>query len=905
MGKKLVIVESPAKAKTIRRFLGDDYIVEASIGHIRDLPLNRKGLPEELRKKWWSDFAVDVDNGFEPFYEVPNEKKRVIDGLKAALKQADTLVLATDEDREGESISWHLLKVLNPKKGMPIQRIAFHELTKEAVLDAIRNPRPIDEKLVEAQEARRILDRLYGYTLSPVLWRLLAPDLSAGRVQSPAVKLIVERERERAAFVSSTYWDLKADLKAEKSEFQAQLKLVNGQRVAEGKDFDDTTGKLLDEKALLLDEDRASTMALTAASAKPWKVASVDKSPGQEKAPQPFRTTTLQQEANRKFGFPAEVTMRLAQDLYEGVDLGGERVGLITYMRTDSLTLAEAALKQIRDVVSELYGGEFLPEKPIRYKAKVVNAQEAHEAIRPTDLRRTPDSVKKALTSLSDRHFKLYDLIWKRTVACQMKPAEVMRTSARIEVQAGKDALQFLATGKEILFPGFLRAYVEGSDDPEAELEGKERILPTLKQGQVVEAKAVEPLRHETRPPARYTDASLIKRLEELGIGRPSTYASILSVIVDRGYIRKQGRELIPTFTAFLTMEVLDKSFGEFLDLKFTATMDDQLDQIANGKTDSKTYLRGFFLGDDRALGLWQAVEERKKQIPYPVSAIGNDPESGAPIVVRLGKDGNAFLQMGEESKRYANIPDDLAPADLKPDKAMELLNATKEGPVSVGTHPQTGRRLLLRQRQGFYLEVERTADEIADKVKPTWVSVPPGVDPRELSQDDLDFLCQLPREIGKHSESGEAIVFRIGKFGPYVQAGSEIRNVDDWRNGLTMTAAEAETILAQPKTFGRQKAAASPREPIQNFGEVEGAAGPVRVLAGRFGPYVTDGTTNATIPKNQDPTTLTREQAIQLLDAKRAAGPAPKRRGRGRATTTRTATKRTTAKKTTRTKKS
>lgn len=878
MGKKLVIVESPAKAKTISRFLGSDYQVEASIGHIRDLPVNRKGMPEEHRKKWWADYGVDVDNGFEPFYEVPSEKQRQVDFLKKASKDIDELVLATDEDREGESISWHLLKVLNPKKGVAVRRIAFHEITREAIQEALRNPRPIDERLVEAQETRRILDRLFGYTLSPVLWSKVAKDLSAGRVQSPAVKLIVEREKRRRDFVSSIFWDLQAEVEKDGQSFQIQLREVSGKRIATGKDFDELTGQQANAKVEVITAERAAQLAVACKAASPWKVGSVETNPGQEKAPPPFRTTTLQQEANRKFGFSADRTMRIAQDLYEGVEVAGERVGLITYMRTDSLNLAEQAVQQCRDHIKERFGAEFLPAKPMRYASKVANAQEAHEAIRPTDFGREPESIRSSLTRLGPDHFKLYDLIYRRTLACQMKPADVLRTQVVIEVSADNALLAFGASGKQIVFPGFLVAYVEDFDDPDAAIEGKERVLPTMKVGESVKLVDVGAVEHQTKPPARFTDATLIKALEDLGIGRPSTYASIISVIVDRGYVRKKGRELIPTFTAFVTSDLLDEHFKEFVDLKFTAQMDDVLDEIANGKSNSKSYLRRFFMGEADSVGLRDAVETRKKEIPFPNVELGTDPETGKSVIVRLGRDGDPFIQLGpKEEKRYANVPEDMAPADLTLNVALELFSKGTAEPESCGTHPDNGRRLLVKKRGGYYLEVERTPEEIEAKVKPTWVSVPPGVNPHELSQIELNLLCRLPITLGEHLDTQEPITFRIGKYGPYIQSGKEIRNVDDWKAAAIMSAEAATELLRLPKAAAaRQSRAAA--GPIQEFGALEGAEGPVKVLAGRFGPYVTDGVTNATLPKSVDPAGLTADQAIELLKAKKAAGPSKKR---------------------------
>ncbi len=872
MATKLVIVESPAKAKTIGGYLGSDYEVMASIGHIRDLMPNGRALGDEYKKKWWADFAVDVDNDFEPFYEVPSEKAAQVSKLRQAMKGKDALVLATDEDREGEAISWHLLQVLKPPKSVKVERIAFHEITRDAIRKAIQNPRQIDTDLVEAQETRRILDRLYGYSLSPVLWRRVTKNLSAGRVQSPAVKLIVEREIARRNFRTAEYYDLRATLRSEKVEFTADLRGVDGKRVASGNDFDDATGALKKEregKVLLLDQKTAEALAVAARKAEPYKVNRVETTEGTERPAAPFMTTTLQQDANRKFGYGADRTMRIAQSLYEGIDLGGETVGLITYMRTDSLTLSGDAIKGLRDLIGKEYP-DCLPDKPPTYTSKVKNAQEAHEAIRPTDAARRPEQVARFL---NEDQRKLYERIWKRTVASQMKPAQVLKTEAEIVVETPDNRLSFVATGRQIKFDGFLRVYREGRDDDAA--DPSERRLPRLTQGQKVERVGVEALGHSTKPPARYTDATLIKKLEEQGIGRPSTYASIISVIVDRGYVRKVAKQLVPTFRAFLAMEVLENNFGELMDLRFTARMDEALDEISEGKDDSKRYLKEFFLGSDNKMGLHQLVEERAKEIPYPNFLVGEHPETGQPIVVRNGKDGGAFIQLGEgEGRTFADVPDDLAPADLTLEKALELLSQRKAGAESVGVHPQTGRNLLLRNKGGFYLEVERTPAEIEAKEKPIWISVPPGADPRHMSQEDLDFLSNLPREVGKHPEDNEPIVFKIGKFGAYVEHVGERRTVDDWTEGKTMSIDRALAILALPK--GR--AARVPAAPLKEFGVLEGAAGPVRVLSGRFGPYVTDGETNATLPRGTDPETMDEETAKRLLDAKREAGPSTRK---------------------------
>lgn len=884
MATKLVIVESPAKAKTIGSYLGKDYEVMASIGHIRDLVPNAKGLPPELKKKWWSDYGVDVDNNFEPYYEVPAEKAAQVKKLRDAMKSKEELVLATDEDREGEAISWHLLSVLNPPKKVKVSRIAFHEITKEAIQKAIKEPRDIDMDLVEAQETRRILDRLYGYTLSPVLWSKVTKNLSAGRVQSPAVKLVVEREQERRAFVQAEYWDLKAQFRVKEGSFAADLKFVDGQRVAEGRDFDPDTGKAT-SKVLLINREFAAKLAEIAKSSNPYEVESLEEKEGRQNPSAPFMTTTLQQDANRKFGFAADRTMRIAQTLYEGVDIGGETTGLITYMRTDSLTLSNEALGAIRGYIGKHYPSA-LPSKPNQYRSKVKNAQEAHEAIRPTDVNRSPSFVRGHLT---DDQYKIYNLIWQRTVASQMEPAKVLRTEALVSVEAKASEakkLTFQANGIQILDPGFLAVYSEGKDDED---DGTERMLPRMKTGQAVDLIDLNAAEHKTNPPARYTDATLIKRLEELGIGRPSTYASIISVIVDRGYVRKQGKTLVPTWRAFMAMEVLDVHFREVMDYRFTALMDETLDEVSEGKTDSKDYLQDFFLGTPEKPGLKTMVEERKTQIPFPALVIGEHPESGDSIIVRNGKDGGTFLQLGDK-KQYANVPDDLAPADLTLEKALELFSQKNSGGESIGIHPESGRNLLLKFRQGYYLEVERTEEEIEAKEKPTWISLPPGGDPRSLSQEDLAILCSYPRLISTDS-GGEEVWFKMGKFGPYVEKGTERRTIEDWRAGATLTLEKAEEILAQPKTFGARKSA--PAGAILEFGALEGCAGPVKVLSGRFGPYVTDGETNATLPRGKDPATVTATEAAELLAKKREAGPSTKKPFR------KTAAKKAPAKKT------
>lgn len=876
---KLVIVESPAKAKTIGRFLGSDYEVQASFGHVRDLPESADEIPAEIKKQKWARLGVNVDNEFEPVYVVPSEKRRHVDSLKRAAKGADEVLLATDEDREGESISWHVLQLLSLPKKTKVRRIVFHEITEEAIREALAQPRVVDENLVRAQETRRILDRLYGYTLSPLLWKKVAPKLSAGRVQSVAVRLCVLRERERRAFVTTAYWDIEARLQAPGGEFDARFVRLDGLKVASSATFDPVTGRVADPKALILEQDDAEGLAKDASAARPWTVTKVEQVPGIENPPEPFMTSTLQQEASRKLGFNAKRTMSIAQELYEGVDLGaGQREGLITYMRTDSLNLSERALKEAHDVLTALYGPDYALPKPRRFKTKAKGAQEAHEAIRPTDLARKPQDVRRYL---SEDQFKLYDLIWKRTLACQMPQAQVRRTSAEIETGVSGKTLTFAASGKEILFPGFLRVYVEGSDDPDAALADRETILPRLDRAMEVEPKSVEAKGHSTKPPARYTEASLVKKLEQEGIGRPSTYATILSTIVDRGYIFRRAKELVPTFTAFAVTELLEDHFTELVDLAFTARMENQLDEIATGARDSTGYLAAFYRGSGAQDGLQPMVEERGPDIPFPSVQLGQDDE-GRTLQVRIGRYG-PFVQRGEGGEGHtATIPEDLAPDELNAARAVELIERKSAGPAAIGHDPDSGQAVFLRKgRFGDYIEVDLTEAEQAAGAKPRRVTLPPALRGHRIEEADLTLLLQLPRTLGVDASSGEPVLATIGQYGPYVKCGAEIRNLDDWRTVPSLTLEEALHILAQPKVRRGGGAAATPRaeiKPIQEFGVLPGAEGPVRVLPGRFGPYVTDGKTNATIPKGDDPTTLSADRAQALLEAKRAAGPAPKR---------------------------
>ena len=871
--KNLVIVESPAKAKTISRFLGPEYQVESSYGHVRDLPQSAKEIPARFRSESWARLGVNVDQGFEPLYVVPVDKKKHVTRLKEALKNADRLLLATDEDREGESISWHVLQLLKPKKSVAVERIVFHEVTPEAIASALASPRSVDENLVRAQEARRVLDRLYGYSLSPLLWKRIRPGLSAGRVQSVAVRLLVEKERQRIAFVSSQYWDLKAELATTEGSFRARLIRVGGQRIVDSKSFDTKTGELVRDRRYL-EENATAGLAEAAAEARPWRVSSLDRVPGKQNPAPPFITSTLQQEGNRKLRFSSRHTMRIAQQLYEGIDLGGERVGLITYMRTDSLTLANRALEQAREVIRDRYGADYLPPKPLRYKTKAKRAQEAHEAIRPTDLARRPQDVKAFLDA---EQFRLYELIWKRTIACQMVPARFERTVVEVEVDAG-EKLTFAASGRRILFPGFLRAYVEGSDDPRAQLGDQETLLPPLEDGQELDPRSVEAEGHQTKPPYRFTEASLVKKLEEEGIGRPSTYASIISTIQDRGYADKRGNELIPTFTAFCVTSLLESQFRDLVDTSFTALMEDELDQVAAGKYAWNTLVSDFYHGGEENPGLIRRVEE--SEVTYPSIPLGTDPESGHEVIIKVGRYG-PYVRRGEGGKEnVATIPEGIAPDELTLEVALELLRTKNSEDEPITMDPVTGRPVTLKNgRFGEYLELGQTEEERESKQKPRRVSLPRGLKSTDLTVEIAEKLIQLPRSLGEHPENGAAVTTGLGRYGPFLKRGDEYRNLESWERACDITFEEALEILKQPKPerkrFGAKKTV------LKELGEIEGAAGPVKVLDGRYGPYVTDGKTNVTVPKGSDPLEVTPEQAKEMLDAKRKAPKKPRRRRR------------------------
>ncbi|WP_440553602.1 type I DNA topoisomerase [Streptomyces sp. SCPE 10] len=904
-GRRLVIVESPAKAKTIKGYLGPGYTVEASVGHIRDLPNGAAEVPEkytgEVRR-----LGVDVEHDFQPVYVVNADKKAQVKKLKDLLKDSDELFLATDEDREGEAIAWHLQEVLKPK--IPVKRMVFHEITKDAIREAVANPRQLNQKLVDAQETRRILDRLYGYEVSPVLWKKVMPRLSAGRVQSVATRLVVERERERIAFRSAEYWDLtgtfgtgRAGDPSDPSSLVARLQTVDGRRVAQGRDFD-SLGRLKSANTLHLDEATARGLAAALENTR-FSVRSVESKPYRRSPYAPFRTTTLQQEASRKLGFGAKATMQIAQKLYEN--------GYITYMRTDSTTLSETAIAAARAQVTQLYGAEYLPPQPRTYAAKVKNAQEAHEAIRPSgDRFRTP-----AETGLTGDQFKLYELIWKRTVASQMKDATGNSVTVKIGGTAadGRDA-EFSASGKTITFHGFLKAYVEGADDPNAELDDRERRLPQVAEGDALSADEITVDGHATKPPARYTEASLVKELEEREIGRPSTYASIIGTILDRGYVFKKGTALVPSFLSFAVVNLLEKHFGRLVDYDFTAKMEDDLDRIARGEAKAVPWLRRFYFGEgnvtgaaadagngdgDHLGGLKELVTDLGAIDAREVSSfpVGND------IVLRVGRYG-PYIERGEkdtEQHQRADIPDDLAPDELTVELAEELL-AKPSGDFELGTDPQTGHTIVAKDgRYGPYVtEVlpEGTPKTGKNAVKPRTASLFKSMSLDTVTLDDALKLMSLPRVVGTDAD-GVEITAQNGRYGPYLKKGTDSRSLQSEDQLFTITLEEAQAIYAQPKQRGR--AAAKP--PLKELGEDPVSNKPVVVKDGRFGPYVTDGETNATLRSGDSVETITPERGFELLAEKRAKAPAKKTAKKAAAKKTapakKTAAKKAAAKKT------
>jgi len=893
---KLVIVESPAKARKIAGYLGRDYVVESSIGHIRDLPNNAADTPAKIKDKPWGRLAVDVENDFTPYYVVPRDKKSHISKLKGLLKEADELYLATDEDREGEAIAWHLLDELKPKN-IPVHRMVFHEITQHAILEAAENPRELDMDLVEAQETRRILDRLYGYEVSPVLWRKVMSGLSAGRVQSVATRLVVDRERERMAFRSASYWDLEGTFDASPGGspggappdvrmFPAKLHSVDGARVARGGDFG-PDGQLKASSVVHLDKRAAEALA-DALRDTTYDVRSVESKPYTRKPYAPFRTTTLQQEASRKLGMSASTTMSVAQRLYEN--------GYITYMRTDSTTLSDTAINAARDQVRELYGAEYLPDSPRVYASKVKNAQEAHEAIRPAGEQfQTP-----AQTGLTGEQFRLYELIWMRTVASQMKDAKGNSVSIRLGgVAATGEDVVFGASGRTITFHGFLKAYVEGTDDSAADRDDAETKLPSLAEGDRVTSASVTASGHETKPPARFTEATLIKDLEEREIGRPSTYASIIGTILNRGYVYKKGTALVPAWIAFSVVRLLEDHFTRLIDYQFTAGMEDVLDEIAGGRRDRNTELQEFYYGSDRIQGLHPLVTglgdiDAKALATFPVG----DPAEG--IVLRVGKYGPYLEGPGDDGApagKRANVPDDLPPDELTLEKARELLANPAGEEINLGVHPDTGLEVVAKNgRFGPYV-TELLPEDAPKSAKPRTGSLFKSMTLESVTLDDAVKLLSLPRVVGTDAE-GEEITAQNGRYGPYLKKGSDSRSLASEDQLLTITLDEALAIYAQPKQRGRAAAAA----PLKELGNDPVSGQPVVVKSGRFGDYVTDGEHNATLRKDDSVEEITLARAAELLAERRAKGPAKKaaKKTAKKATTKKTAAKKTAAKKTT-----
>ncbi len=842
-----MIVESPAKAKTIAGYLGKDFVVESSVGHIRDLPERAADIPEEYKKQAWARLGVNVDEGFEPLYIVDPDKRKKVSELKKLLASSDELLLATDEDREGEAIAWHLLEVLKPK--VPVRRMVFHEITRDAIDRALGETREVDQRLVDAQETRRILDRLYGYEVSPVLWKKIMPRLSAGRVQSVATRLVVERERERMRFVAAQWWDIEATFDPE--AFAARLVSVDAKRVAQGRDFG-PDGKLRGSDVVQLDEQGARGLAERIGDST-FSVSRVEQKPYVRRPSAPFMTSTLQQEASRKLRYTAQTTMRVAQRLYEN--------GYITYMRTDSTTLSESALTAARAQAAELYGAEYVPAKPRRYERKVKNAQEAHEAIRPSgDTFRTPKQLQGELSR--DEH-ALYELIWIRTIASQMEDAKGNTVSLRIAGESTTgEQVEFGASGTVITFRGFLAAYEEGRDETEAK-DDDERRLPNLTEGDSVELKELEPQGHETNPPPRYTEATLVRTLEELGIGRPSTYASIIGTILDRGYVFKKGTALVPSFLAFSVTGLLEQHFGRLVDYDFTARMEDDLDRIASGDEHRNEWLSRFYFGEGNGAGLKELVSDLGGIDAREINSI----EIGNGIVLRVGRYGPYLERDGAR----ANVPDDIVPDELTVARAEELL-AQPSQDRSLGVNPETGREVTARNgRYGPYV-TETMPD--GSKEKPPTASLFKSMDLDTITLDEALQLLRLPRTVGA-GEDGEEIVARNGRYGPYVQQGKESRSLETEEQLLTLTLDEAKAILAKPKERrGRGQA----KPPLKEVGADPVSGKPIVVKEGRFGPYVTDGETNASLRTGDDPVTVTLDRAVELLAERRAKGPAQKK---------------------------
>jgi DNA topoisomerase I len=873
-----VIVESPAKARTIAGYLGPGYVVESSIGHIRDMPDKAAEIPAKYRSEPWARLGVNIDAGFEPLYVVHSDKKQQVAKLKQLLKGADELLLATDEDREGEAIAWHLLKELNPK--VPAHRMVFHEITPEAIAQAVANPREMDNGLVDAYQTRRVLDRLYGYEVSPVLWKKVMPRLSAGRVQSVAVRLVVDRERERIAFRAARYWDLEAEFAQAGQEttgrddgpasFTATLVSVDGRRVAQGRDFA-PSGELKgapNATLLHLDSEQAAALADRLGDAD-FAVSSVERKPYRRSPYAPFRTTTLQQEASRKLGFSAKYTMSIAQRLYEN--------GHITYMRTDSVILSQTALTAARNQARELYGDAYVPEKPRTYASKVKNAQEAHEAIRPAgDRFRTPAEVRRA--GLSGDEFRLYELVWKRTVASQMNDATGESVSVRVAgLSSDGERAEFGASGKVIRFYGFLKAYVEDADDPDTDRDDRERRLPPVAEGDPLAALRLAASGHETRPPARYTEATLVRELEEREIGRPSTYASILGTILDRGYVFKKGTALVPSFLAFAVTTLLEQHFEHLVDYEFTARMEAALDEIARGEAGRVPWLRRFYFGSDGEEGLKELVSDLTDIDAREVSSF---PLAGSDIVVRVGRYG-PYLERGDQR---VNIPEGTAPDELTAERAAELFDQPS-GDRELGTDPETGHQIVARAgRFGPYV-TEQPGSEASNgaggsaAAKPRTASLLKSMTLETVTLADALKLLSLPRLIGELD--GEPVTAQNGRYGPYVKKGTDSRSLEREEQLFDMTLAEAKELFAQPKPRGRRTGAAA-APPLRELGADPASGKPMVIKEGRWGAYVTDGETNASLRKGDAVESVTPQRGAELLAERRlTASSAPPKRPR------------------------
>lgn len=848
--KVLVIVESPTKANTIRKFLPKNFTVESSLGHIRDLPQSANDIPKDMKKDEWTKLGVNVEENFEPLYIVPKDKIKKVKELKAKLKDADLLYLATDEDREGESISWHLLEILKPK--VPVKRMVFHEITKKAILDALEHTRDVDVSLVRAQETRRILDRLYGYTLSPLLWKKIAYGLSAGRVQSTGLKMIVARERERILFKKSEYHSLKIKVAANsKDEFEARLTSLEGKRLATGKDFDELTGKLLADKIdkfLILSQDRAVALSQELPG-KNLKVISVDEKDTYSQPSAPFITSTLQQEANRKLGLSARDTMRVAQKLYEE--------GLITYMRTDSPTLSSQAIQAAKESIAELFGKEYIATEVRQFSAKSASAQEAHEAIRPSGQTFLhPDKIP-----LSGKEKSLYELIWKRTLASQMQKAHKRAMTVKLYCEKEQE---FTSNGLRIIFPGFLRVYVEGNDDPESALDDMDVVLPELKVGQMLKCATAEKMQHETKPPARYTEASLIQRLEKEGIGRPSTYASIISTVLERGYVRKESNALIPTLTGMCVVQLLENHFSHLVDYSFTSTMENDLDLIAAGKKDWVAYLKSFYLGGK---GLKELVEKQEKVIKADTGRTVMLPQLGDAVALKIGRYGPYVVTKIKNSKEevHASIPEDVPPADLSLEQLRSYLEVSQKGPEPLGIDPVTQLPVYcLVGRYGAYVQLGQKTEE---QEKPRRASLPTGLTPQNISLEQALKLLQLPRTLGVHPDTKKPILANAGKFGPYVVHDGDFRSLGKNFDVYTITLEEALNIINSPKVSSRGSTL------FKDLGTHPVDGKKLAIFDGKYGLFIKHGLKNIGIPevlrKKEIVEKWGNKDVLPLLDAK------------------------------------